>query len=70
MSQRLHRSNQPLEVLIMFEPHRLHQQLLQAAYASVVPVSRRRLSTAHQPVSVPENRDRSLVPVKRGARYE
>jgi len=67
MSQRLHRSSRCLEVLTMFEPHRLHQQVLQAAYVSVIPVSCRRLTTAHQRVCVPENRDRSLLRVEQGA---
>jgi hypothetical protein len=70
MSQRPHRSSRSLEVLTLFEPHRLHQQFLQAAYASVVPVSCRRLSTATQRVSVPENRDRGLLLAQKGARDE
>lgn len=68
MSQQLHRSSRSLEVLTMYEPHRLHQQFLQAAYTLVVPVSCRRLSPAHQRVSVPENRDRRLVRAEKGAR--
>ena len=32
-----------LEVMVMFEPHRLQHDLLQTAYASLVPQSRRRL---------------------------
>ncbi len=70
MSQQLHRSNQPLEVLIMYEPHRLHQQFLQAAYAFVVPVSRSCLNTAHRQGPVPENKDRSLESAQKGVRYE
>ncbi len=70
MSQRLPRSSRSLEVLTMFEPHRLQQQFLQAADASVVPVSCKRLNTAHQRVCVPENRDRSLVPAEKGVRDE
>jgi len=33
----------PLEVTIMFEPHRLQHDLLQAAYTLLVPRPRRRL---------------------------
>ncbi len=54
----------------MFEPHRLHQQFLQAAYASVVPVSCSRLNPATQRVSVPQNRDRDLLLAQKGARDE
>jgi hypothetical protein len=32
-----------MEVIVMFEPHRLQHDLLQTAYASLVPPSRRRL---------------------------
>ena len=38
-----HRSKH-LEVTIMFEPHRLQHDLLQAAYAFLVPLPRRRLA--------------------------
>jgi hypothetical protein len=67
MSQILHQHSKPLEVMIMFEPHRLQLQFLQAAYASLVPVSRRRLTTAHQRVPVPGNTGRSPLPAKKGA---
>jgi hypothetical protein len=33
----------PLEVTVMFEPHRLQHDLLQAAYTLLVPRPRRRL---------------------------
>ncbi len=52
----------------MFEPHRLHQQFLQTAYALVVPVSCRRLTTVIQRVSAPETRDRRLARAEKGAR--
>jgi len=32
-----------MEVIIMFEPHRLQQDFLQTAYAYLIPQSRRRL---------------------------
>jgi hypothetical protein len=32
-----------MEVIVMFEPHRLQHDLLQTAYAYLVPQSRRRL---------------------------
>jgi hypothetical protein len=63
------RSNH-LEVRVMFEPHRLQHQFLQAAYASLVPVSRRRLITARQPIPVPWDKDRSPLPAQKGACYE
>ena len=35
-----------LEVMVMFEPHRLQHDLLQTAYALLVPLPRRRLAAA------------------------
>jgi hypothetical protein len=35
----------PLEVTVMFEPHRLQQDVLQEAYACLIPRSRRPLSS-------------------------
>ncbi len=40
-SSRLKRKQ--MEVIVMFEPHRLQQDLLQTAYAYLVPQSRKRL---------------------------
>jgi len=40
-----------LEVTVVFEPHRLHNDLLQTAYAVLVPLPRRRLATAPVPSS-------------------
>lgn len=40
-----------LEVTVMFEPHRLQDDLLQRAYAVLVPLPRRRLATAPVPSS-------------------
>ena len=34
-----------LEVILMFEPHRLEQHLLQSAYAILVPLTTKRLLT-------------------------
>jgi len=70
MSNIPHQHSKPLEVMVMFEPHRLQHQFLQAAYASLVPVSRRRRITARQPVPVPWDRDRSPLPAEKGACYE
>lgn len=67
MFQQLHQSHQSLEVLPMYEPHRLQHQFLQAAYASVVPMSCRRLATVHQPVSGLRSRDQRLVHAEKGA---
>ena len=42
-----HRPSQPrLEVTVVFEPHRLQADLLQTAYAVLVPLPRRRLAAA------------------------
>lgn len=49
-----HPNRKPLEVIIMFEPHRLQHDLLQIAYASLVPESRRRLPKSQTPSAVPE----------------
>jgi hypothetical protein len=40
-----------LEVTVGFEPHRLQDDLLQAAYAVLVPLPRRRLAAAPSPSS-------------------
>jgi len=45
MSKVFHRQRPPLEVNIMFEPHRLQHELLREAYAYLIPESRRRLSS-------------------------
>ena len=39
-----HRQYPPLEVNVMFEPHRLQHDLLREAYSSLIPEARRRLS--------------------------
>jgi len=45
MSKPLQHQRPPLEVSSMFEPHRLQQELLHAAYTSLVPPFRRRLGS-------------------------
>lgn len=52
MSKTSRHSTKPLEVTVMFEPHRLQHDLLQTAYALLVPLPRRRLAAA-QPSPVP-----------------
>jgi hypothetical protein len=52
MSKMPHHSPKKLEVMVMFEPHRLQHDLLQRAYALLVPVPRRRLA-AEEPSPVP-----------------
>jgi hypothetical protein len=52
MSKTSPHSPKDLEVMVMFEPHRLQHDLLQTVYALLVPLPRRRLSRA-QPSSVP-----------------
>jgi hypothetical protein len=44
MSKPSQQSRKQLEVTVMFEPHRLEKDLLQAAYAFLVPLPRRRLT--------------------------
>lgn len=70
MSNKSQQRSKPLEVMVMFEPHRLQGQFLRVAYASVVPVPRRRLITVQQPVPVRWDRDSSCLPTKKGACYE
>ena len=45
MSKTSHRQRPPLEVNVMFEPHRLQHELLREAYSSLIPEARRRLSS-------------------------
>jgi hypothetical protein len=52
MSKISRHSNTPLEVTVMFEAHRLQHDLLQTAYALLVPLPHRRLA-AVQPSPVP-----------------
>lgn len=61
MSKVLSCPKQALEVTVMFEPHRLQQAFLQAAYASLVPVSRRRLTIVQQSVPIPGDESRRLL---------
>ena len=52
MPKTSHHGPKELEVMVMFEPHRLQHDLLQTAYALLVPLPRRRLPGA-QPSKVP-----------------
>lgn len=52
MTKTSRHSPKPLEVMVMFEPHRLQHDLLQTAYALLVPRPRRRLA-AEEPSPVP-----------------
>jgi hypothetical protein len=45
MSKPSRRLKKPLEVTVMFEAHRLQDDLLQAAYAHLIAQPRRRLSS-------------------------
>jgi hypothetical protein len=49
MSNVCRRQRPPLEVKVMFEPHRLQHDLLQEAYTHLIPQSRRRLASGKQP---------------------
>jgi hypothetical protein len=44
----------PLEVSIMFEPHRLQHDLLREAYASLLPETRRHLVSRKQSLAIRE----------------
>jgi hypothetical protein len=66
MSKYPRRQRPPLEVKVMFEPHRLQHDLLREAYAHLTPQSRRRLSSRKQPSGVrrvqsPEGAERKLA---------
>ncbi len=49
-----------LEVSVMYEPHRLQHDLLQTAYAYLVPQARRRLSTNQMPWVASQGSPRDL----------
>ncbi len=53
MSKSSRHSSKHLEVTIMYEPHRLQHDLLQTAYASLVPLPRRRLAPPQRPLVAP-----------------
>ena len=55
----------PLEVTVMFEPHRLQHDVLQAVYALLVPVPRKRLpvkpaGSVPPRVHIPQGGERSV----------
>jgi hypothetical protein len=65
MTKTSHHSPRCLEVTVMFEPHRLQHDLLQRAYALLVPVPRRRPTTTQpsataSPVQPPQSGERSV----------
>jgi len=49
MTKTSRHSPKPLEVMVMFEPHRLQHDLLHTAYALLVPLSCRRLGSGQAP---------------------
>jgi hypothetical protein len=56
----------PLEVTVMFEPHRLQHDLLREAYSSLLPEARRRLSSRKRSLGVrhiqsPEGAEREMA---------
>jgi len=66
MSNVSRHQNQPLEVKIMFEPHRLQHDLLREAYSSLIPEARRRLSSGKRSAGVhriqsPEGAERKMA---------
>jgi hypothetical protein len=65
MSKTSRHSRRCLEVTVMFEPHRLQHDLLQRAYALLVPLPRRRPTTTQPsvvapPVQPPQSGERSV----------
>jgi hypothetical protein len=61
MSKVSRRQRPPLEINVMFEPHRLQHDLLREAYAYLIPEARRRPSAEKRPSGV------HLVPSSEGA---
>ena len=66
MSKVSRRKKSPLEVNVMFEPHRLQHDLLQEAYSSLIPEVRRRLSPGERSSGVlriqsPEGAERKMA---------
>jgi hypothetical protein len=66
MSKISRRQRPPLEVNIMFEPHRLQHDLLREAYACLTPEARRRLSSGKRSSGVcrvqpPESTERKIA---------
>lgn len=66
MSNLSHHQRPPLEVTVMFEPHRLQHDLLREAYSSLLPEARRRLSSGKRSLGVrciqsPEGAEREMV---------
>jgi hypothetical protein len=66
MSKVSRRKKPPLEVNIMFEPHRLQHDLLREAYAYLIPESRRRLASGKRSsgvrhVQAPEGAERKIA---------
>jgi len=61
MSKPSQRRNQPLEVSVMFEPHRLQHNLLREAYAHLLPQTRRRLVSGKRSGAVREGQSKECV---------
>ena len=60
MAKASHPNRKYLEVTVMYEPHRLQHDLLQTAYASLVPQSRRRLSRSQASSAAPQTPSHDL----------
>lgn len=61
MSKVSHRQHPPLEVNVMFEPHRLQHDLLREAYSSLISEARRRLSSGVHRIQSPESAERKMA---------
>ena len=55
----------PPEVSMMFEPHRRQHDLLQVAYASLVPQARRRVASGQESARAPQARVPDLCPERK-----
>jgi hypothetical protein len=53
MAERARKTPMTLEVHVLFEPNRLEQSLLHKAYATLLPISRRRLRATERTPEVP-----------------
>lgn len=66
MTKPPHPNRKPLEVIVMFETHRLQHDLLQTAYAFLVPQSRRRLPRNQMFAVTPPSPPRDLRAERHG----
>jgi hypothetical protein len=66
MPRSSHPNRKPPEVIVMFEPHRLQQDLLHTAYAFLVPEFRRQLPRSQTSSMAPQVRPREIHAERHG----